>query len=255
MYWKYFSKIFISLSLLILFTYCNDKPDYINNTYLQKNIINSDSLNADSLEQNIGVLHNIALNLTIDVIKNYHSVDTIKQIIIDSLSNYNSSIFNQDSLNSNNFDIISELPFTSLGDSISINIVFVFDTLKNCGEISNELYHELVDINNDRINNMFSCADSLIKRVEKINDSNLSTNDKRYLNVYLDILKASKEFWESHNLEYGKLSKINDEAGDLGWIASDAAGGLYGMLGGPAWSIFEGALFSAVWVIDYNYYQ
>lgn len=91
---------------------------------------------------------------------------------------------------------------------------------------------------------------------KKISKESIPEQDKKYAIAFLSVLEASDKYWS--NKANAKrvpvdLMKKECEGGKeqaLEETASDAAGALYGMLGGPVWSVVEGALFTGAAILN-----
>ncbi len=79
---------------------------------------------------------------------------------------------------------------------------------------------------------------------DKLGEASDTERDWQVVDSFLQILESSDAYWSVVNSSES-ASLQNVSCGQT-VIWADAAGGLYGMIGGPAWSIIEGAIFSSV---------
>jgi len=219
------------------------------------------SSSGEDLRNQIGYWHNKALE---SVFNNNEWAETlsthllsyseIRNIIMRDLSMNDPHLFNYQSMQSDlawsdeillkNRIISNPFPanLRQMGGEPPVNYAALFKYLREVDEIGNVLYHTLIDLNNKVINEEVS-RDEILILSRRMKDLPLSEKEKSYVEVFNQVLYASKNYWEnSHARTLDKRT--------LGIIWADAAGGLYGMLCGPICSIIEAAAFSTIVAIQ-----
>lgn len=218
------------------------------------------SPSGENLQDQIGYWHNIALEsvfnnpeLIRDLSAGSLSYTDIRDIIMRSLSGKDPRIFNYQSLQAdlawsdeillgkgilpNSFPVnLRQM------DRDPVNYEAVFQYLLEIQAIGDILYNALIELNKKVINNAVS-RDEILILSERMNDLPLPEKEKSYVEVFNQVLHASKNYWDNNHAR--TLDKKT-----LGIIWADAAGGLYGMLCGPICSIIEAAAFSTIVAIQ-----
>ena len=120
--------------------------------------------------------------------------------------------------------------------------------------VTNKLISTALSVEFDKIHkltNQGADGDVILKAVNSLATQNFAKSDQKYLNTFVSVYNSSYSFWKSRaNNPTISISSLqtNKAASNCNTviIAADTAGALYGLIGGPAWSIIEGGIFSAL---------
>jgi hypothetical protein len=195
-----------------------------------------------SIENNIGFYHNLALEKNLDKINKDLSIREIRTLIVNSLIEENDELFNEKSIPSLIIpkDILEATNLRGKGSKYDFSSLFNY--LEEENYISHKLTNRLNVINKDIMDDILSESD-ILEKVNNLSVDDFSKSDKLYINAYVQVFNASHKFWTEQLNENSKNCSQNC---NVTIIAADAAGGLYGMILGPISSVIQGAIFSTV---------
>lgn len=96
-------------------------------------------------------------------------------------------------------------------------------------------------------NEWFSSKNPVLFAKKEISIETLPKSDKRYATAFLSTLESSYQYWykKTSGQKNVAMMMAKPDACTVAPYAADVAGGLYGMIAGPAWAIVEGGIFSA----------
>ena len=216
-----------------------------------------------------GYYHNQALKMilndnNIDI--NKLNFSGLKNVIIEKLNKKYPDKFNNNDFTNNNklmengfirSEIINnnEPPKMNKGTIKHIpvgtyNYQSIFNYMKNNNYISNKFYKRLVLLYQNQ-DVWFSQNDPVVYAENKLSIKTLPNSDKKYARAFISILNGSNQFWSKKiNINKTNLPTTQSKGCGLAIAGADGLGGLYGMLGGPAWSIIEGTIFSGFAVLN-----
>lgn len=216
-----------------------------------------DELNDNSKEKTVSVSewHDKALKsfLESNQIDSTTSRKIVRQEIINFLCEENPALFNKEELSKSATFFETSLKnqsFNSFKSTNSLNIsenaLILTDYLIEQKYISIELG---IGVKNIYKNFGMKDADSILEMVNKLKSNNWTENDIKFLNNFADIFNSSYVFWQLHFNSTTSTKMSNKEAA-LMVCGADAVGALYGSII-PFWgSIVEGALFSAIAILN-----
>lgn len=213
-----------------------------------------------NLRDQIGYWHNIALQSVFNNQELIQILSTpsfsytdIREIIMQHLSMKDPEIFNYQSMQSDmawSDEILAKKGIVLNSSTVNlrqmdrspVDYAAVFHYLLEVHEIGEILYNALIELNKKVMNNAVS-RDEILILSDRMIDLPLSEKEKSYVEIFNQVLYASKNYWENNHAR--KMDKKT-----VGIIWADAAGGLYGMLCGPICSIIEAAAFSTIVAIQ-----
>lgn len=217
-----------------------------------------EALITDPESDNISVSewHDKAINSFLETNKfdNTTSREIIRKEIINFLSEENPTQFNKEKLTSNAVFFEKELKkqaFNSLKSTNTPNIVenaiSLTDYLVENTYISIELGTSIKDIYTQF---GIKDPDSIVLMVNGLKSQNWSDSDILFLNNFVDVFNSSFQLWQEQFDNNTKSTKVSNKEAALIVTGADAVGALYGSII-PIWgSIVEGAVFSAIAILN-----
>lgn len=212
----------------------------------------------DSKEKTLSISewHNKALSSFLEnsTLDNNASREIVRKEIIDYLSKEAPNLFKREELLKNSIFFESDLKKQNFNSMKSTNI-------NNIIENAFQLTDYLVDNNyisielGDKIKNIYmqfgiKDPEDIISVVNDLKSNDWIESDLVYVNNFVEIFNSSYLFWQQYFISNTKRSTSEAQNDALIVLGADAVGALYGSIV-PFWgSIVEGALFSAVAILN-----